>query len=411
MQYRVLKNNCKLNIQLHLPASKSISNRLLIMSALSGGELVVEGLSDSDDTRIMQDLLGSREYIRNAGHAGTAMRFLTAYFSLAGNEVLLTGTERMQNRPIGELVNALRKMGADIEYASREGFPPLKIKGKALKGGRLSVNSGISSQFISALMMIGPCLDGGLEIELTGETISSSYLEITAGLMKRAGINIQTAPNLISIQPGIYAPGAYPTEPDWSAASYWFSVAGLYGDSEIFLGGFQEKSLQGDSALTGIYDGLGVKSSFLADGLKLSSEAVSKHHFQFDFTENPDIVQTLVPYCMAQGITFDFTGCRSLRIKETDRIAALRNETAKMGCTLGHSDDGDHIWWDGKEKAVFPQGITFNTYKDHRMAMAFAPLCIPAGEVIIDDPMVVTKSYPCFWDDFRKSGFEIEVVR
>jgi 3-phosphoshikimate 1-carboxyvinyltransferase len=410
MQYLLSKNKKPVRAIITLPSSKSISNRLLMMSALSDWQIQISNLSDSDDTRIMKALLESDLATRDAGHAGTAMRFLTAYFAATTQNVVLTGTERMKNRPIGELVNCLRELGAAIEYLEKEGFPPLRIKGTQLKGGKISIDSGISSQYISALMMIAPGMAGGLEVELKGSTISSSYLRITAGLMRKAGIAVEYQGNIIRIPEGKYQPVRFSTEPDWSAASYWFSVVGLSENAEVLLTGLEKESLQGDVALVQIFEGLGVSAEFISGGLLLRSSPVTRDRCMFDFTENPDIVQTLVPYCVAKNIPFSFTGCRSLLIKETNRVAALKNELAHFGIYLKHSDNGDHLEWDAMEKPDFSVSPTIRTYKDHRMAMGFAPLCMLTKKLYIDDPEVVSKSYPGFWEDLKKAGISIEIA-
>ena len=407
MQY-LLKGNLNLSpVRIILPASKSISNRLLMMSALSSGRLKAIHLSESDDTWIMQKLLQCTSEEKDAGHAGTAMRFMTAYFAVTPGKVFLTGTSRMKERPIAELVEKLRELGAEIEYTEKEGFPPLRIRGKKLSGGRLHVNSTISSQYISALMMIGPGLKGGLELVLEGQTISSSYIRITAALMKQAGIEADYRGNIVSIPEGEYRDTTIAAEPDWSAASYWFPLAGLSGKAEITLDSLAPGSLQGDSVLPEFFKNLGVKAVFQKDGLILSPEPVHLKRFECDFTENPDLVQTFVPYCVARQIPFRFSGCQSLLIKETNRVEALKKELLKFKINLNHAADGSVLWWDAAEKPVYDQPVSIETYHDHRMAMAFAPLCQAAGSIRINDPMVVSKSYPGFWEDLKKAGLTI----
>lgn len=393
-----------------LPSSKSISNRLLIMSALSGKKLKARGLSDSDDTITMIDNLKSGDKLKNVGHAGTAMRFLTSYYSYLPGEVIITGSERMKNRPIGELVDNLRKLGADITYTGKKNYPPLLIKGGTLKGGSLTVDGGISSQFISSLLMIAPLLPKGLEIKLTGNIISASYINLTLQLMKRAGIKYCWKRNLIRVEEGNYQAGTIAVEPDWSAASYWYEIAALTNESDIFLPGLTSDSLQGDSALVQIYENLGIKSGFEAKGLRLLKTPFVPSYFEFDFTLNPDLVQTLVTTCIIMEIPFRFTGTQSLRIKETDRILALHNEMKKFGVRIDYTDSGEWISWNGKSKFKQSHNEIIETYDDHRMAMAFAPIALKTGEIRISDPLVVTKSYPSFWEDLLSKGFKVNQI-
>ncbi len=377
------------------------------MSALSKGEIKIENVSSSDDTQTMIKLLESEEALKDAGHAGTTMRFLTAYYALRGDNVTLTGTERMKNRPVRILVEKLRELGANISYLEKDGFPPLKIDKSNLKGGEIEINSGVSSQYISALMMTGPYMKNGLKIKLSGDTISSSYIEMTANLMKGAGSNVEWKENIIEIEEKEYHSASFKVEPDWSSASYWFSIAGLHGNSQIILKDLQKESFQGDAVITSIFEKLGVRSEFSAQGLHLRQSLDYAHSFKFDFRNNPDMVQTVIPYCIARGIQFHFSGCRTLRIKETDRVLALYRELKKIGVELEFSEDGEYISWDGKSTPDWSVPVNIKTYNDHRMAMGFAPLAIKNSHLSIEDPKVVTKSYPSFWEDMRKAGFQI----
>jgi len=410
MMYSILNKNSKVYGAVHLPTSKSISNRLLIMSALCGKKLIVKGLSDSDDTSVMQEILRSTSSEHSAGHAGTAMRFLTAYFASKPGDVILTGSERMKNRPIGVLVDILRALGAQIEYTGKEGFPPLKISGTKLKGGKKTIDSGISSQYISALLLIAPYLQGGLELTLKGNMVSASYINLTLQLMKRAGIRYTWSKNSIKIEEGGYHAGIYHVEPDWSAASYWYEMAALAKDAEIFINGLKSDSLQGDSALVTIFEKLGVKTVFEENGISLLKTKTLTDFFEYDFTLNPDLVQTLVPVCVLKKIPFRFTGTQTLRIKETDRILALYTEMKKFGVNLDYPDTGEWIEWNGKSNFKPEKNIVIETYDDHRMAMAFAPICLKTGEISINEPMVVTKSYPGYWEDLGKAGFVFGVT-
>lgn len=409
MNYLISKPTSPIQVEVKLPSSKSISNRLLIMSALSDNDLKLKNISDSDDAVAMKEALSSSSKTIDIGHAGTAMRFLTAFFAIKeDSEIVLTGSERMQNRPISELVSGLRELGATIDYLEKPGFPPIRIAGKELNGKRIRIESGISSQYISAILMIGPYLRGGLELILAGETVSSSYIRLTTGLMKQAGVKVEWHNNSVIIPEGRYRKGLFNIEPDWSAASYWFAIAGLAKQSQILLSGLQEESLQGDSQLVNIFKDLGVKSTFNELGLLLENEKVLLNTFSFDFSENPDLVQTLVPYCVAQNIPFVFSGCRTLRIKETDRISALQQEMKKIDIKLDYSDLKEELTWSGSSKPNWSKTPYIKTYEDHRMAMGMMPLCLKSSEIEIADPMVVTKSYPGFWTDIEKSGFIIK---
>jgi 3-phosphoshikimate 1-carboxyvinyltransferase len=408
MIYSIKNEGSKINGVVHLPTSKSISNRLLIMSALSGNKLIPKGLSESDDTAVMLEILQSNSPEHNAGHAGTAMRFLTAYFACLPGQIILTGSERMKNRPIKVLVDLLKELGAQIEYVDKEGYPPLKITGGKLRGGKRTINSEISSQYISALLLIAPYLPGGLDLTLQGNMVSASYINLTLQLMKRAGIRYTWNKTNIKIEEGNYHSGLFHVEPDWSAASYWYEMVALCETSELFIPGLTSDSLQGDAALISIFENLGVRTLFEETGISLLKSHNYSDFFEFDFTLNPDLVQSLVPTCVSLNIPFRFTGTQTLRIKETDRILALHNEMKKFGVKLVYPDSGEWIEWDGKTAFVAKDNVLIETYDDHRMAMGFAPVCLKTGRIRINDPMVVTKSYPGFWEDLEKTGFIID---
>lgn len=378
---------------------------MLIMQALSTSGMELENLSDSDDTRVLKDALKQPDGMINIGHAGTAMRFLTAFLCTQQKTVLLTGSARMKQRPVGPLVDALRELGAEIRYKEAEGCAPLEIKGGLKKGGKLTVDGGISSQFISALMMIGPVLKGGLFIKLVGDVVSSTYIKMTLSLMQRGGIDVSFEGREIRIREGVYHFDNLVVESDWSAASYWFQIAALMPGSEIKLPMLEQHSLQGDSALVTMFKSLGLKSQFKEASLIIQSGApVNKTLYKCDFTLCPDLTQTMAVTLCTMGIPFYFTGTRTLRVKETDRVAALQAELGKFGFKLEADEGGDWISWDGK-KGKAQSGPLIETYHDHRMAMAFAPLSISFGEVSVNDPMVVTKSYPAFWQHLQKVGF------
>jgi 3-phosphoshikimate 1-carboxyvinyltransferase len=392
---------------IYLPSSKSISNRMLIMDALAGKPADIENLSSSDDTRLLQSALEVSTPVRNIGHAGTAMRFLTAYFATREGKVVLTGSERMKQRPVGPLVKALRELGAGIRYMEREGCPPLEIEGGLRQGGRITVDGSISSQFISALMMIGPILEGGLCISLTGDVVSFTYIRMTLSLMQRGGVEALFDGKQIEVRQGEYRFGHCTVESDWSGASYWYQVAALLPGSGIRLPHLEKESLQGDAILARLFEKLGVESRFEPHAVTLRSEgAITPGSFSADFTGCPDLVQTCAATLCGLGIPFRLGGTRTLKIKETDRIEALRNELGKLGFKISADCDGNWIGWDGTRIPAGKDPV-IETYHDHRMAMAFAPLAIPLGRITISDPMVVTKSYPGYWADLERAGFSV----
>lgn len=398
---------------IYIPSSKSISNRALVIRELAGSHAALGNLSESDDTRVLQEALVSGSDSWDVGHAGTAMRFLTAFAATRHREITLTGSERMKQRPIGPLVNALRDLGACIEYLETEGCPPLRIRGGSLRGGAISVDAGISSQFISALMMIGPVVPGGLRIRLAGEVVSGSYIGMTLALMNLCGAGADFRENVITIQGDGYRVRDLEIEHDWSAASYWFQVAALSDDPRITLPGFRPDSLQGDSVLVDIFRSLGVQGHFSDEGLILTAGMRARSDrlqpWSYDFTACPDLVQTCAVTLCALDMPFRITGTGTLRIKETDRITALEKELAKLGFLLSSAPDGRWIEWNGT-RTVPETDPVIGTYHDHRMAMAFAPAALTCGRLGISDPMVVTKSYPGFWSDLEKAGFSVEVV-
>ena len=392
-----------------LPASKSVSNRLLILNALASGPRMPENLSDSDDTRFMRDALESDREEKDIGHAGTAMRFLTAYYSCRPGTVIMTGSQRMKERPVGVLVDALRKLGASIEYLGREGYPPLRIRGRELQGGELVIDGSISSQFISALLMIAPVLRDGLTLVLQGSVVSSAYIHMTLSLMERYGTRCNWEGERIRVQPGGYTPVDTPVESDWSAASYWYSMALLSRHAHLELARLERESLQGDRVLVDLFRNLGVVTSYGQQG-RVRIEKIMDiipPRFTGDFSDSPDLVQSMaVALCFA-GIPFRVTGTQTLRIKETDRIAALQQEMRKLGFVLRSDAGGQFLAWE--KETVEPEAEpVIATYNDHRMAMAFAPVALSEGSVLIDDPGVVSKSYPGFWEDLRAAGFSVE---
>jgi len=390
-----------------LPASKSISNRALIIKALCKKTINVYNLSDSNDTKVLLNALTNMPHpIIDIGAAGTAMRFLTAYLSITPGELTLTGSERMKQRPIKVLVDILIELGAQIKYLEKEGFPPLKIKGQTLTSTPVKIKGNISSQYISALLMIAPVLDKGLTIVIEDKILSKDYIHMTLELMHYFGITYEWKNNSIKINRGDYRGKDITVEPDWSAASYWFSVVSLIENAELLLPGLVKNSLQGDSVLPVIFNDLGILSTFTNDGLSIKNMPAKCRYFEYDFTDCPDLAQTLTVTLVAKGIPFRLTGLDNLSIKETDRIKALVEEFEKMGIHL-QTNGKNFLEWKGNETIKIPANHSVKTYDDHRMAMAFAPLSINTQSLLIDDPEVVKKSYPSFWEDLHKFGFSI----
>jgi len=404
---RVTAPEGRITARITLPSSKSISNRLLIMNALSGNKIRIRNLSSSNDTTVLLEALQPGKKEINAGNAGTAMRFLTAYLAVTEGEYILTGSERMCQRPVGKLVDALRQLGADIEYLQNEGFPPLKIRGKTLHKQEAEIDGSTSSQFISALLMIAPVLPHGLTLKLTGKIISHPYINLTLKLLKMAGIESVYSGNLIRIDPQPYRETEITAEPDWSSASYWYSIAALSGECFITICDLPEASLQGDAVIARHFATLGVKTEFTPEGAVLSRIPVSCSVFEENFEDTPDMVQTFVVCLGLLGIPFRISGAQSLRIKETDRIAALVNEMKKLGIAITEPENGV-LEWNGRKEKPRPGPLRFSTYDDHRMAMSFAPVCLSGQPVDIEDPGVISKSYPGFWKDLEKAGFKTE---
>lgn len=391
----------EINTQIKLPASKSISNRALIINALSYSPYDIENLSDCDDTEVMVKALDSNDTHFDVGAAGTSMRFLTAFLAKTVGEWTITGSDRMKERPIKLLVDALNSLGAKIEYIEKEGYPPLKIYGSALVGGEIRMSGGISSQYISALMMIAPFMRDGLKLILEGEVISTPYIYMTIKMMQDFGVKVEFEKNIITIVPQNYQPIRYTVESDWSAASYWYEVLSILGKGEILLEGLQAHSYQGDSKVAELFESLGVQTEYVKEGviLKTTNQYCSK--FEYDFVNQPDLAQTFAVTCCLKDIPFYFKGVQSLKIKETNRVEALIVELKKLGFIVYEPAEG-HLAWDGQKVKIDDlRTPSIATYHDHRMAMAFAPAALQSP-IIIENPQVVTKSYPNFWDDFEK---------
>ena len=405
----------RLDTTINLPASKSISNRALIIYALSGGQLLPQNLSDCDDTEVIIEALSHMPKELNIKAAGTAMRFMTAYLSLTEGTHVLTGTERMKHRPIGTLVDALLKLGADIEYAGEQGFPPLRITGKPLQGGELEIAGSISSQYISAMLIIGPMLKRGLTLHLTGDIISRPYIDLTLWMMGEFGAHAEwTSADTITVEPKPYQVRDYFIENDWSAASYWYEMVAISDDPEatIKLTGLTDGSKQGDSVTRYIFSLLGVKTVFetkkqgVPQTVTLKQNGRCVPRLEYDFVNSPDLAQTFVVTCLAKDIPFHFKGLATLKIKETDRIEALKREARKLGYVLEDRNDSE-LLWSGERCEPTNEGI--DTYEDHRMALAFAPFALKQPGLMINNPQVVSKSYPKFWEDLEAAGFEIKI--
>ena len=400
------------------------------MQGLCRDHCQLTNISDCDDTRVMLKAFdndatkysfaddGAR--IVDIGAAGTSMRFLTAFFaSQEGKEVVMTGSERMKQRPIALLIDALRTLGAQIDYVEAEGFPPLRIHGRKLKGGALRIDGSISSQYISALLMIAPTMSKGLELTLSGHITSVPYIEMTLGMLRQFGI-ISTwdhSAQVISIAPQPYKALHYHVESDWSAASYWYEIASLAVSSHlstIALEGLHAQSLQGDAAIANYFEALGIRTTYRDDAVTLESSDIpteARTPLEMDLTSQPDLAQTLITTCCALNVPFRITGLHTLRIKETDRVAALETELKKLGYVITDQELNGSVemQWDGTRCEAEADPV-IATYKDHRMAMAFAPmsLVLPSHSILIDDPGVVSKSYPNYWEDLRKAGFSIK---
>ncbi|GAA4297949.1 3-phosphoshikimate 1-carboxyvinyltransferase [Aestuariibaculum suncheonense] len=390
---------------IQITGSKSESNRLLLLKALYP-QFSLENISNSDDSNLMTKALSSSSDIVDIHHAGTAMRFLTAYFSIQeGREVTLTGSKRMKERPIQILVEALQQLGADIDYVENTGYPPIKIKGKKLTKNKVSLQANVSSQYISALLLIASRLENGLELTLEGKITSVPYINMTLSLLTEIGVENSFEGNTITVKPATKNLEAktFVVESDWSSASYYFSLAALSAvGTEITLSSYKKNSLQGDSALVDIYKHFGVETQFQNNSVILTKTNKPVSNFTHDLTNAPDIAQTIAVTCFALGIKCDLTGLHTLKIKETDRLIALKTEIEKLGGKVDITDASLHL----SEATTIKSDVAIATYNDHRMAMAFAPIALKTS-LIIEDAMVVSKSYPTFWDDLEAIGFKI----
>lgn len=395
-----------IHTRIQLPSSKSLCNRALIINALAHGSEPPQNLSNCDDTRVMIRALQQMQPTIDIMAAGTAMRFLTAFLAVAPGTHLITGTERMRQRPIGILVDALRCLGADIDYAENEGFPPLRITGKKLDKENITLPGNVSSQYISALLMIAPTLQHGLTLTLEGKIVSRPYIDMTLQLMRDFGAQAEwITDNQLKVGATWYQPTPYYIESDWSAASYWYEICALTPESIVELPGLFEQSLQGDAAVAQIFSLLGVETSYSERMVTLRNTGKAVNKLEYDFVNQPDLAQTFVVTCCMKHIPFCFTGLESLKIKETDRIFALITEMKKLGYVVKEKDNSI-LYWDGERCPAQPHPA-IDTYEDHRMAMAFAPASLILKSVCINHPQVVRKSYPNYWENLQEAGFNL----
>ena len=408
MKYALKFPEGKLQGKICLPSSKSISNRLLIIRELSACKFNIENLSDSDDTKFLQQGMQSASEIVDIEHAGTAMRFITAYFAATNQTKTITGSERMKNRPIGDLIDALNQLGAEIKYLEKFGCPPVRTSGKQLSGNIIDISGDTSSQFISAMLLIAPVLPNGLRLQIKGDVlVSMPYIKMTLDLMKQTGIEYTLSNNTIIVPRQEYRSNDIDVERDRSAASYWYQMAILANNVEILLEGLTKDSLQGDAIIEQLSQMFGINTEYLSQGgAILTKQKSSCKMLDYNFIDIPDLIQTMAVTCCLSNTCFRFAGAQTLRVKETNRIAALKNELLKLGFCLKETAH-DVIAWDGEKTLPQKQPISIATYNDHRMAMAFAPAAMMFPKLQIENPDVVSKSYPKFWDELKNVGVEI----
>lgn len=397
--------NKNIKAAIHLPASKSISNRVLIIRALCEEKFVINNLSTAADTVQLNEILSVNKNVIDAGDGGTTLRFLLAHCCVLGKEVEVTASDSLKKRPVAELIDALRTLGANIEYLETEGRLPVKILPSKLTGNSVSISGEISSQFISALMLVGPLIPGGLTIEMTGEILSLPYILMTKSVMEYFGAEIDFNENVIFIHEGKYVAKEITIEPDWSAASYWYEIAALSDSAEILLHGLKSTSLQGDSAIVKMMEKLGVSTEFNSEGALLTKKSDFKvpDYFIDDFSGCPDLGPAVANTCAGLNITADLPGLKNFRLKESDRAAALQRELYNMNVKTDFCGGSKFKVYPGPGIQTYSKPI--KTYNDHRIAMAFAPLALKTGSVFIENPEVVNKSYPHFFEDLIRVGF------
>jgi 3-phosphoshikimate 1-carboxyvinyltransferase len=413
MDYRIFPPEEMIETTVELPLSKSICNRLLIINALNPTATPMEVVADCDDSRSMADILSHRDQATggqrfDVGAAGTAFRFLTAYFAATeGSDIVLDGSERLRQRPIAALVDALRQLGAEITYVDKDGFAPLAIKGHRLRGGDITMDATISSQFISALIMVAPTMNAPLKLTLEGELISRPYIKMTVSLLEQAGVDVDFTRNQVTVANTLPTTQLNDIERDWSAASYWYEITALSAGF-VTLPGLTVESLQGDAAVARFFSQLGVitnQSEEVDDALEICPDPEQYSRFEQDLSENPDIAQTIAVTCAMLGIPFHLRGLSTLRVKETDRLEALRAELDRFGIIVEIRNNSELVW-NLERHPIFEMPV-INTYNDHRMAMAFAPAALYVPGIVIRDIEVVSKSYPQYWDHLRSAGFNI----
>lgn len=395
-----MKTNLKIKATINLPASKSISNRVLLIRALAYSFQPIENLSDAEDTVLLEKALNSNTNRFYTGDGGTSFRFLLAFLSKIVGEWHIDCSEQMKKRPIKILVDALNELGGQISYTEKEGYPPVRILGSNLHKKHLKISGEVSSQYITALLLIAPTLPNGLEVELVGDIVSKPYITMTLGVMREFGVKSIFQGNTIKIAPQEYRMQPYCVEADWSGASYFYEALCLADEGEIFLKGLHQNSLQGDAKQVTLWEKLGIKTTFEKDGVLLSKIPCQIQKLDFDFTDMPDLTQTFAVTCCMKGIPFVFSGLQTLKIKETNRINALITELGKLGFALYEPQEG-HLAWDGKRTEIATKNTTIATYNDHRMAMAFAPIAL-CEKIVIENRDVVKKSFPQFWREFEK---------
>lgn len=405
LQYKIFSPRT-LRTTVQLPASKSMSNRALILNALSLSSFPIKNLSDCEDTQVLIDAFNSNSNVFDIKAAGTAMRFLTAFLAGMEGEWVVKGTKRMHERPIHPLVETLIALGAEIDYLEKEGYPPLKIRGRKLKGGEVYLSGNISSQFISALLMVAPLMEDGLIVHIENEIVSKPYIHLTLSMMEKCGIQSKWDGNDIIVKPQNYHAVEFVVEPDWTAASYWYEMVSLIPNAEVKLLGLGKNNLQGDANVANLFNDLGVTTEYLNDGIVIRNSEKRAKKFFHDFVNEPDLAQTFAATCCFMNKPFLFSGIQSLKIKETDRVAALINELKKFGYLLSENGIG-MLEWNG-ERCLPEKELVIDTYDDHRMAMSLAPGAIVFNQVVINNPNVVFKSYPEFWDNLKQAGFTVE---
>lgn len=389
-------------VSILLPASKSISNRALIVQVLAGQSFELKNLSQAKDTLILQDLLSDDSWDKNVGMAGTAARFVCALLSTKETTFRIDGEERMRQRPMRDLLSALEKLGTSINYLNESGFLPVEINGRQTKGGELEIDASVSSQFISALMLIAPKLPGGLKIRLQGELVSKPYISMTQSVLAHFGIAVDFSSNRIDIPEQRFIPTPLTIESDWSSASYFYSALSLLDEGSLLLKKLSFNSWQGDEICADIYFRLGIRSTKQGDDVLLEKTGQVTHYLRYDFSDCPDLAQTVICTCVGLGVAGEFSGLHTLRNKETDRISAMQNELIKLNWSLEEKEPNHFLLQRKIER--HPIDLHINTYNDHRMAMAFAPLTICYGQLTIENPDIVNKSFPDFWKEMKKIG-------